>query len=235
VPRYKGFKHLSVDLESLHTILKHPIRRRIVLTLHEKQELTHVDLMNFLEVENTGKFNYHLKILGDLIEKNGSGRYRLTDKGNLASQLLLRFPERSYRPMPLRGGDAILIGCVGFLLALFNPGFWGLPLFGITIGLLGLVYALMTPCGVMWLLTVKRTISHDLYDLFKPPLVTSALFVLLVVIITFLDIRLYFTFSDQEFVLFIPLPSFIIGNVAFSFLGIGIFEIIYRARKKHLV
>ena len=104
-----------------------------------------------------------------------------------------------------------------------------------TIGLLGLVYALIALGGVMWLMTVKRTISHDLYDLFKPPLVTSALFVLLVVIITFLDVKLSFTFSDQEFVLSIPLPFFIIGNVAFSFLSVGISETIYRARTKHLI
>ncbi|MFQ5999548.1 MAG: winged helix-turn-helix domain-containing protein [Candidatus Bathyarchaeia archaeon] len=93
---------MSVDRESLHKILKHPIRRRIVLTL-EKKELTYVELMKLVEVENTGKLNYHLKILGDLIEKGGNGKYRLTEKGQLASQLLLRFPEKKSEPMPLVG------------------------------------------------------------------------------------------------------------------------------------
>ena len=219
---------MNVNLESLHKILKHPIRRRIVLTLLEKQELPYIDLMGLLEVDNTGKFNYHLKILGDLIKKNENGKYRLTEKGHLASQLL-RFPEKAFKPLPLRGGDAILIGFVGFLLALFNPGFWGLALFGLGIGFLGLLYALMAPSGVMWLLTVRRTNSNDFYDLFKPPLVTSTLFTLLLIMIL-LNIRLPFTFSVQEYVPFIPLPVFIIICVAFSFLGVGISEIIYRAR-----
>jgi len=89
---------------------------------------------------------------------------------------------------------------------------------------------LMAPGGVMWLLTVRRTSSNDLYDLFKPPLVTSALFTLLLIIMILLNIRLPFTFSVQEYVPFIPLPVFIVVCVAFSFLGVGISEIIYRAK-----
>lgn len=224
-----------MDLESLHKILRHPIRRGIVLGLHEKRELAYIDLMKLLEVENTGKFNYHLKVLGDLIEKNGNGRYRLTEKGELASQLLHKFPEKTFKPSPLRGGDAVLIGSIGFVLALFNPGFWALPILGLVppgliIGFLGLFYALIVPSGTMWYLTVKRTRSNDLYDLFKPPLVTSALFVLLAVILHLLDIRLSFTFAEQQRMLFMPYPTYIISNIAFSFLGVGISEIVYRAK-----
>ena len=221
---------MDVDFESLHRILKHSIRRRIVLELLEKHELSYMDLMNLTEVENTGKLNYHLKILGDLIVKNENGKYRLTEKGHLASQLLLKFPEKTFKPLPLRGGDAILIGVVGFILALFNPGFWGLPLFGVWIGLLGLVYAFLAPGGVMWLLTVRRTNSNDIYDLLKPPVVTSTLFVLLLLIMTFLDAKLSFTFSEQEFIVFVPLPAFIITGMILPFIGVGISEIIYRAK-----
>jgi len=147
-------KALDVDLESLHKILKHPIRRKIVLELDEKRELAYINLMNLLEVENTGKLNYHLKILDDLIEKNGNGKYHLTEKGDLASQLLHKFPEKTFKPLPLRGGDAILIGSIGFVLALINPGVWALPVLGlvpigIEIGFLGWVYALMVPSGTM--------------------------------------------------------------------------------------
>ncbi len=224
-----------MDLESLHKILKHPIRRKIVLGLNEKGGLAYIDLMNILEVKNTGKLNYHLKILGDLIEKNGNGKYHLTGKGDLASQLLHKFPEKTFKPLPLRGGDAILIGFIGFVLALINPGFWALPLIGLVplgigIGLLGLVYALMAPSGTMWYLIVKRTKSNDLFDLFKPPLVTSALFVLLAVVMYLLDIRLSFTFAEQGHMLFMPYPTYIISNVVFSFLGVAISEIIYRAK-----
>lgn len=231
----RGSKLLNVNLESLHKILKHPIRRKIVLELDEKRELAYIDLMNLLEVENTGKLNYHLKILGDLIEKNGNGKYHLTEKGDLASQLLHKFPEKTFKPLPLHGGDAILIGSIGFVLALTNPGFWALPILGVVpvgigMGLLGLVYALMVPSGTMWYLTTRRTKSNDLYDLFKPPLVTSALFVIFVIIMYLLDIRLSFTFSEQEHFLIIPLPGYIIANTACSFLGVAISEMVYRAK-----
>jgi hypothetical protein len=232
-------KAVNVDLESLHKILRHPIRRKIVLKLHERQELAYVDLMNQLEVDNTGKLNYHLKILGDLVEKNGSGKYRLTEKGELASQLLHKFPEKTFKSLPLRGGDAILIGSIAFVLALFNPGFWALPIFGLVpsglvIGFLGLFYALLVPSGTMWYLTVKRTKSNDLYDLFKPPLVTSALFVLLVVILYLLDIRLSFTFAEQARVLVLATPTYMISNIAFSFLGVGLSEVVYRVKTNGL-
>ncbi|MEM2111243.1 MAG: winged helix-turn-helix domain-containing protein, partial [Candidatus Bathyarchaeia archaeon] len=190
-----------MDLESLHKIIKHPIRRKIMLTLLQKQEVAYIDLMNILEIENTGKFNYHLKILGDLIEKNTDGKYRLTEKGQLASQLLLRFPEKKSERMPLHGGDAILIGFAGFLIALANPGFWFfylITILGVGILYLGLVYGLMVPGGVMWFLTARRTNSHDPYDLFKPPLASFTLFILLLIFMRFLNISITISVPYQD-------------------------------------
>lgn len=54
-----------------------------------------MELMNLVKVKNTGRFNYHLKALGDLIEKMEDGRYRLSERGQLAVQLLEKFPEKS--------------------------------------------------------------------------------------------------------------------------------------------
>ena len=51
--------------------------------------------MVLAKVTNTGRFNYHLKMLGDLIEKQADGRYSLTDRGRLAVQMLDDFPERA--------------------------------------------------------------------------------------------------------------------------------------------
>jgi hypothetical protein len=121
------FETLSVDFGSLQNVLKHPIRQRIVLFLLEKKELAYMDLMNLVEITNTGKLNYHLKILGDLIEKDENGRYHLTDKGQLASQFLLRFPKK-IEAASLHVPDAVLMGFAGFLLTLVNPGFWGFVL-----------------------------------------------------------------------------------------------------------
>lgn len=116
---------MSVDFESLSDVLKHPIRRKILLTLYEKK-LSYVDLMKIVEIKNTGRFNYHLKILGDLIEKDNDGRYCLTEKGRMAVQLLQKFPERSTQQLPLRVEDAALIGFAGVVLTTINPIF-GVP------------------------------------------------------------------------------------------------------------
>jgi hypothetical protein len=229
---------LSVDLESLYKIIKHPIRRKIVLTLLERKELAYMDLMNSVEVENTGKLNYHLKILSDLIEKNEDGRYSLTEKGHLASQLLLRFPEKKLDRTPIGGGDAILIGFVGFVLALANPGFWG---FGVgmmyvsIIAFSGIVYALLVPGGVMWLLTVRRANSHDAYDLFKPPLVAFVLVITLLVLMAVLNINVTISTPPQDSgyaaIAQPVLPTLLIVGL-FFFLGVGIFEILNKLSRK---
>jgi hypothetical protein len=86
---------MNSGLSSLHRILKDETRSRIILLLNERGSLSYTDLMNSLEIVNTGTLNYHLKVLGDLLSKNESGLYVLTDKGKLASQLLLKFSEEN--------------------------------------------------------------------------------------------------------------------------------------------
>lgn len=85
---------MSSGIASLHKILKDETRRKIILLLHEKGSLSYVDLMKALGIANTGKINYHLKVLGDLLLKMDDGQYALTEKGKLASRLLLEFPEK---------------------------------------------------------------------------------------------------------------------------------------------
>jgi hypothetical protein len=78
-------------IESLSEVLKNPIRREIVLFLSDKGSISYVDLMNVVEITNTGKFNYHLKVLDDLIEKDENGKYGLSEKGKIAVQFLQTF------------------------------------------------------------------------------------------------------------------------------------------------
>jgi hypothetical protein len=82
---------MPADLGSLHRILKDPTRRRILSALNEKGPLAYVELLGLLEIEHTGKLNYHLKLLGDLVSKDESGRYNLTEKGKLAVQVTSKF------------------------------------------------------------------------------------------------------------------------------------------------
>jgi len=87
---------MSSGLASLHKILKDETRRKIVLLLNEKGSLSYTDLMDILGIVSTGTLNYHLKILGDLLAKNETGQYMLTEKGKLSSRLLIEFPEPDY-------------------------------------------------------------------------------------------------------------------------------------------
>jgi len=144
---------MDVDLASLHKILKDSTRSNIVLHLNEKGPLAYVELMNLLKITNTGRFNYHLKILGNLIDKGEDGKYRLTERGKLASQLLQKFPEKTMEAKTLGTGDALLIGVVGSLLLSAYPViFFGmfLPLgFFSVAALLLFIYWLLVPGGVM--------------------------------------------------------------------------------------
>jgi DNA-binding HxlR family transcriptional regulator len=85
---------MTAGIESLHKILKDQTRRKIVLSINEKGSLSYTELMNTVAVSSTGTLNYHLKVLSELLTKDETGQYMLTEKGKLASKLLLEFPER---------------------------------------------------------------------------------------------------------------------------------------------
>lgn len=130
--------------------------------------------------KNTGKFNSHLKVLADLIEKDANGRYGLTEKGRLAAQFLQTFKEKQKEPSPLKMADASLIGFVGFVVTLANPVFWfslllaqlNVKLIPLYAGLmiLSFFFALVVPGALMWRSAVRRSHSHDNYDLYKAPM-----------------------------------------------------------------
>lgn len=249
---------MSVDFESLSDVLKHPIRRRIILALSEKKSISYVDLMNLVEVMNTGRFNYHLKILADLIEKDENGKYGLSDKGQLAVQFLQKFGEKEVELTPLHMADAVLIGFAGCVLAGANPGFWSFYLFaafGINVSvsffvaasLLSFAFALILPGAMMWLLTVRRAHSHDAYDLFKPPFVAFILLLVLVIIMFFLRIGLTVTLTtpltsvpsgnpnqsvSYQSVMQTSFSTILFFGSVFSFLGVMIAELGSRIRKR---
>jgi len=89
-----GTVAMEVDWVSLHKILSDTTRRSILELLAEKDSLTYTDMMTLLQITNTGRLNYHLKVLGTLISKDEGGRYRLTEQGEQAASLLRTFPER---------------------------------------------------------------------------------------------------------------------------------------------
>jgi hypothetical protein len=113
---------MASDLGSLHRILKDPTRRRILSALDEKGPLAYVEILGLLEIEHTGKLNYHLKLLGDLISKDDNGRYSLTEKGKLAVQVTSTFQRLTIQESPA----ALHVGRLGLgklLLVLSIPLF----------------------------------------------------------------------------------------------------------------
>ena len=189
---------MNVDLASLHKILKDETRRKIVQHLNSKGQLTYMELMNLLEITNTGKFNYHLKILADLIQKGENGRYSLTERGQLASQLLQKFPEKTIEAKPLAMVDALLIGIAGFILLFSFPLIY-LPIVGFAVSaFLVTVYELTVPGAVMWWLTVRRAKSHDFYDLLKPALVPMALVISWIIVLALTHTSFSITWSSSS-------------------------------------
>ena len=83
---------MTSTIDSLHKILKDETRRKIILTLNDKGTLSYTDLMESLDVVSTGTLNYHLKVLGDLLEKDQAEKYTLSERGKLAYRVLTEFP-----------------------------------------------------------------------------------------------------------------------------------------------
>jgi predicted transcriptional regulator len=203
----KGCEAMGVNFESFQDVLKHPIRRKIIVALSENPSLTYTDLMRVTDSRNTGKFNYHLKVLADLIEKDENGKYGLTEKGRLAVQFLQTFKEKQKEPSPLRMADASLIGFAGFVVTLANPVFWvslffaqanvkSYPLFMVLMAL-SFIFALVIPGFLMWRSAVRRSHSHDAYDLYKAPLFTFLMLLALLILMVVFNVPVGKTVSIQ--------------------------------------
>lgn len=163
------------------------------------------------------------------------GRYRLTEKGQIASELLKKFPEKRAEPKPLTMGDALLVGIAGFLMLFAFPLIY-LPLAGFLGSfLLVTIYELLVPGGVMWWLTVRRAKSHDFYDLLKPPLIPMSLIIGWIILMTLLDVSFSITLamrSDSGQVQFgmMGFMGFLVLGF-FPFIGVVIAESLHRLLK----
>lgn len=124
---------MSVDISRIHGVLKDKTRAKILELLNQRGSLGYVELQDLLKISHTGKLNYHLKVLGDLLTKDeSSGRYSLSDKGKIAFELLGKFHtvanmQNIKRKAGLRG-IAIMAG-VGLpvfaaLYYFLNPSSW---------------------------------------------------------------------------------------------------------------
>jgi len=75
--------------DEIHRALAHPIRRRIIECLQERNVLSFRELLKYVGIGNHGKLGFHLKALTGLVERKPSmKKYRLTDRGQLAGELI---------------------------------------------------------------------------------------------------------------------------------------------------
>lgn len=75
--------------DEIHRAIAHPIRRRIIECLLERKALSFIELLKHVDTPDHGKLGFHIKTLRGLIEREPSTRkYHLTDKGQLAGELI---------------------------------------------------------------------------------------------------------------------------------------------------
>jgi DNA-binding HxlR family transcriptional regulator len=120
---------MTSTIESLHKILKDETRRKIVLLLEEKGNFGYTDLMDNLNIVSTGTLNYHLKVLGDFIDKDPNGEYRLTEKGKIAYRILTEFPDQE-RPLQDKRiyKSWIILTVASIIIAALNGYFLNIPI-----------------------------------------------------------------------------------------------------------
>jgi len=74
--------------DELHRALAHRIRRSIIECL-QKNDLSFQELLKYVGITNHGKLGFHIKALKGLVEREPKmKKYRLTDRGQLAGELI---------------------------------------------------------------------------------------------------------------------------------------------------
>jgi uncharacterized RDD family membrane protein YckC/DNA-binding transcriptional ArsR family regulator len=81
---------MSVEQQSVSkilSVLSHPLRRQILLTLSEQSECSFTDLLNILKID-TGKLSFHLRSLSAFVEQTPLAKYRLSRAGENAVRVI---------------------------------------------------------------------------------------------------------------------------------------------------
>ena len=77
----------QTNISKILSILSHPLRREILISLSEKGESSFTDLLNLLKVD-TGKLSFHLRALEVFIEQTPTGKYKLSRAGENAIRVI---------------------------------------------------------------------------------------------------------------------------------------------------
>lgn len=213
---------MLAEWSKLHKVLQDPTRQKIVLTLLASSPLSYTEIMKKLQITNTGKLNYHLKKLNDILSKDANGAYQLTDKGRAAAELLGKFPLQPAGITRLKVPDAVLIGLLGLVLIAVGTHYLFFNFTPILLQGLGpygfkasdtvlTFYMLLLPAFIMWLMTIRRTSNHDLYDLVKPPVALAGTYYLLLTLLLLYSVILIIAPPSEV------LPPITVNGMAFVF------------------
>jgi predicted transcriptional regulator len=86
----------------MFTALKHPIRRKILRIINQSP-VTYTEILSQLGIDN-GLLNYHLENMKELLTKDEEGRYKLSEFGRAAINLIEKVEE------PIKEGPTSFIG-----------------------------------------------------------------------------------------------------------------------------
>jgi hypothetical protein len=88
---------LSVDIPRPGKTLNDQTRLEILRVLRQDGPMSYVDLLDTLKITNTGRLDFHLKVLGDLVRKDGQdGRYELLVVGAVVGAMMTRLTVSIY-------------------------------------------------------------------------------------------------------------------------------------------
>lgn len=110
------------EYDAIFAALKHPVRRRILLLLDAKREVSFTDIQKAVDVEDTGLMSYHLKELALLVSQSARGKYRLSEIGKTSVALLKKVEKtRDVSGMVRKELGRLVEEVICFLLILAIP------------------------------------------------------------------------------------------------------------------
>ena len=146
---------------SLHEVLGDENRRKIVRLLRENGTLSYTELMKAIKVRSSGKMNYHLKVLDNLLSTDEKGQYSLTEKGVFAYTSSSSQNKKRLLRMntPWRQWIGATIGSILYLLGIFFLYSRGLLSFEVAI--LNLVSVVLASCALFYFYRINDSLNLD--------------------------------------------------------------------------
>ncbi len=122
-------------------VLGHDVRRRILLHLYDRVEMSYTELLHVLKISE-GTLNFHLRKMAAFIYRTEKGTYILSEKGKMAVRIIYMVGKEEHAPSeislltkkPLLSADVVARRVAAFLIdsliffiftgVFFDPFFW---------------------------------------------------------------------------------------------------------------